>query len=66
MFTVISSSIISNSTTVQGQQNIFHGSRVKPALIANSRKVLGAEGRLVTLAPHVSGIVQTTQHNMQG
>jgi len=33
----------------QGQQNVFEGSRTQPVLIANSRKILGAQGRLATL-----------------
>jgi len=32
-----------------GQQDIFQESRTKRVLIANSRTVLGAQGRLATL-----------------
>jgi len=59
MFNVISSSIMNHFTIVQelsstppniqGEQNVFQGTRTKPFLIANSRKVLGAQGRLATL-----------------
>ena len=35
----------------QGQQHVFQESRTKQVLIANSRTVLGAQGRLSTLAP---------------
>jgi len=34
---------------IQRQQNVFERSKIKLALIANSRKVLGAQGRLATL-----------------
>ena len=34
---------------IQGQQDLFQESRTKPVLIANSRAVLGAQGRLATL-----------------
>jgi len=34
---------------IQGQQNVFQESRTKCVLIANSRTVLGAQGRLATL-----------------
>jgi len=60
MFSVINSSILNNCTTVQelsrtpentqGQQNVFQGSRTQQVLVANSRKVLGAQGLLVTLS----------------
>jgi len=60
MFIVINSSIMNNFTTVQElsstpentqwQQNVFQGSRTQPVLIANSRKVLGAQRRLANLA----------------
>jgi len=34
----------------QEQQDVFQGSRTKRVLIANSRTVLGAQGRLATLS----------------
>jgi len=36
----------------QGQQDVFQGSRTKQVLTANSRTILGAQGRLVTLQLH--------------
>jgi len=63
-----SSSTLHNFTTVQelsrtpkniqGQQNIFQESRTQRLLIANSRKVLGAQGRLATLLELVPGRVR--------
>jgi len=35
---------------IQGQQDVFQESRTKRVLIANSRTVLGAQGRLATIA----------------
>jgi len=61
MFNVINSSITSIFTfqglprtpeNTQGQQNVFQGSRTQLVLIANSRKVVGAQGRLATLVAH--------------
>ena len=59
MFNVINSSKKKNLKTVQefsrmpenikGQQDIFQESRTKRVLIANSRTILGAQGRLATL-----------------
>ena len=59
VFTHHSSLIINNFTTVQefwrtpenaqGQQNVFQESKDITSLVANSRKVLGAYGRLATL-----------------
>jgi len=34
---------------IQGQQDVFQESRTQRVLIANSRTVLGAQGRLATL-----------------
>jgi len=40
---------------IQGQQDVFQESRTKRVLIANSRTILGAQGRLATLGyMHVS------------
>jgi len=36
---------------IQGQQDVFQESRAKRVLIANSRTVLGPQGRLATLGP---------------
>ena len=33
---------------IQGQQDVFQESRTKRVLIANSRTILGAQGRLAT------------------
>jgi len=59
MFNVINSSIVNNFTinqdisrtpkNSQGQKSVFQGSRIKPLLMANSRKVLGTQRRLATL-----------------
>jgi len=38
---------------IQGQQNVFQESRTKRVLIANSRTILGAQGRLAALAPQI-------------
>ena len=35
---------------IQGQQDVFQESRTKRVLIGNSRTILGAQGRLATLA----------------
>jgi len=35
---------------IQGQHDVFHESRTKRDLMANSRTVLGAQGRLATLS----------------
>ena len=35
--------------SIQGQQDVFQESRTKRALIANSKTILGAQGRLATL-----------------
>ena len=35
---------------IQGQQDVFQESRTKQVLIANSKTILGAQGRLATLA----------------
>jgi len=34
---------------IQGQQDVFQGSTTKQVLTANSRTILGAQGRLATL-----------------
>jgi len=62
MFNVINSSKMSSFKTIQefsrtpehfqGQQDVFQGSRTKQVLTANSRTILGAQGRLVTLQLH--------------
>ena len=59
MFNVINSSKMNNLKTIQefsrrleniqGQQDVFQESRTKRVLIANSRTILGAQGRLATL-----------------
>jgi len=59
MFNVINSSKINSLKTIQeflrtpeniqGQQDVFQGSRTQQALTANSRTILGAQGRLATL-----------------
>jgi len=36
---------------IQGKQDVFQESRTKRVLIANSRTILGAQGRLATLSP---------------
>jgi len=74
MFNVINCSILSNYTTVhelsrtpekpQGQQNAFQGSKAQPVLIANSRKILGAQGRLATLGQtEVTRLVNGSQQH---
>ena len=60
MFNVINSSLMKNSLNIkefsrtpeniQGKQDVFQESRTKRILIANSRRILGAQGRLGTLA----------------
>jgi len=36
---------------IQGQQDVFQESKTQRVLIASSRTVLGAQGRLATLPP---------------
>jgi len=60
MFSAINSSTMNNFKSIQeflrppeniqGQQNVFQESRTQRVLIANSRTVLGAQGRLATLS----------------
>jgi len=57
MFNVINSSLTKffydiqefsrTPENIQGQQDVFQESRTKRVLIANSRTILGAQGRLV-------------------
>jgi len=59
MFNVINSSLMKffydiqefsrTPENIQGQQDVFQESRTKRALIANSRTILGAQGRLAIL-----------------
>jgi len=66
MFNVINSSKMNNLKTIQefsrtqentqGQQDVFQESRTKRNLIANSRTVLGAQGRLATLIGTVNKV----------
>jgi len=44
---------------IQGQQDVFQESRTKRVLIANSRTILGAQGRLATLH-HAHALMMTT------
>jgi len=59
MINVINSSLMKNfkniqefsrtPENVQGQQDVFQESRTRSILIANSRTILGAQGRVATL-----------------
>ena len=47
---------------IQGQQDIFQESRTKRVLIANSRTILGAQGRLATKGVRKGGLGLTPPH----
>ena len=72
LFNVINSSKMNNLKTIQefsrtpgniqGQQDIFQESRTKRVLIANSRTILGAQGRLATKGVRKGGLGLTPPH----
>jgi len=69
MFNAINSSNMNSLKIIQGfsrtpediqeQQDVFQGSRTKQVLTANSRTILGAQGRLATLGAPFIGCAQT-------